>query len=293
MLFRSNGIVTDGFKGHSVADVAKTDYLAAIDPLNKEMRPTFNISSYSLQFDSANSSGYTQNGAFVLINSTIESFIDQPKASKTVNVNPFNVVNYLGKIELNPKSDIWIDTNRNPDVLVNLNGDKDAWALITQNTPVKYEWNSWETYSVGVSVEQAAWVGSLNGGYGRAVYGYDTVTTKTNQTRSGVSSTVVPETITQSLGDRVVDLSIIPYMRSLGVLFTASDLKPASILYPFFDSTLVEKYTARANKFILANNNLGYRTTTGNYETANVYNNTTATTNGSRSEEHTSELQSH
>ena len=276
-----NGIVTDGFKGHSVADVAKTDYLAAIDPLNKEMRPTFNISSYSLQFDSANSSGYTQNGAFVLINSTIESFIDQPKASKTVNVNPFNVVNYLGKIELNPKSDIWIDTNRNPDVLVNLNGDKDAWALITQNTPVKYEWNSWETYSVGVSVEQAAWVGSLNGGYGRAVYGYDTVTTKTNQTRSGVSSTVVPETITQSLGDRVVDLSIIPYMRSVGVLFTASDLKPASILYPFFDSTLVEKYTARANKFILANNNLGYRTTTGNYETANVYNNTTATTNGS------------
>ncbi len=28
-----------------------------------------------------------------------------------------------------PKSDIWIDTTRNPDVLVNLEGDKDAWAL--------------------------------------------------------------------------------------------------------------------------------------------------------------------
>jgi len=117
-----NGIIVDSFKGHSIADVARNEYKAAIDPNEKEMRPTFNISSFSLNFDSANSSGYTQNGAFITISSLVTQFIDQPKASKSINVNPFNVVNYLGKIELNPKSDIWIDTARNPDVLVNLEG---------------------------------------------------------------------------------------------------------------------------------------------------------------------------
>lgn len=271
-----NGILVDSFKGSSVADVFKNDYVAAIDRQNFEMRPTFNISPYSLTFDSANSSGFTQNGAFITVSSTVESFIDQPKASKVVNINPFNVVNYLGKIELNPKQDIWIDTTRKPDVLVNLNGDLDAWQYIIGN-PTQYEWNSWETISTGTSVQQAQWIG---GGGRIARIGFDTITTVTNQTRTGVASTVVPQSITQTLGDRVVDLSIVPYMRSTSVLFTGSDFKPSTTLYPFFDKSLVETYTARANKFTLARNNLGYQVTTGNYELANVYNNATATVNG-------------
>lgn len=277
-----NGIVVDAFKGHSVADVSQNEYKAAIDPNNKELRPTFNISSFALTFDSANSSGYTQNGAFLTVSTSVTSFIDQPKASKVVNVNPFNVVNYLGKIELNPKSDIWIDTNRNPDVVVNLQGDKDAWALITDRIPAQFEWGDWNTYHVGVSVQQAQWQGA-RGGFRFATFENDRIITTTAQTRTGVRSTVVPETITQSLGDRVVDLSIIPYMRSAGVLFTGSDFKPNSILFPFFDSTLVEEYTARANKIILAKNNLGYKTSTGDYEYANIIDNTpvTPTTNGS------------
>jgi len=275
-----NGIIVDSFKGHSIADVAKNEYKAAIDPNNKEMRPTFNISSFALNFDSANSSGYTQNGAFITVSSLVTQFIDQPKASKTVNVNPFNVVNYLGKIELNPKSDIWIDTTRNPDVLVNLEGDKDAWSLITDRIPAQFEWGNWQTYQVGQSVTgQQSWIGGQGGWTVR--FAADVVTTTQRETRTGVRSAVVPETITQSLGDRVVDLSIIPYMRSAAVLFTASDFKPSTTLYPFFDSTLVEQYVGRANKFILANNNLSYQTSVGNFETATIKNNITNTTNGS------------
>lgn len=269
-----NGIIVDSFKGHSIADVARTEYKTAIDPNNKEARPTFNISSYTLNFDAANSAGYTQNGAFVTISSSVTQFIDQPKSSKVVNVNPFNVVNYLGKIELNPKSDIWIDTSRNPDVLVNLEGDKDAWSLITNNTPASFEWGDWQTYHVGQSVTRQSWTA------GASLFTATNLVTTQQQTRTGVRSTVVPETITQTLGDRVVDLSIIPYMRSASVLFTASDFKPSTTLYPFFDSTLVEQYTARANKFILADNNLAYQTTVGNFEQVTIKNNATNTTNG-------------
>jgi len=275
-----NGIVVDSFKGHAIADVSKNDYKAAIDPNNKEMRPTFNISSYALNFDSANSSGYTQNGVFVTISSSVTEFIDQPKASKSVNVNPFNVVNYLGKIELNPKSDIWIDTTRNPDVLVNLEGDKDAWALITDRSPASFEWGNWQTFGTGISIQTVGFQERQAQGWPIAVGTRDLVTTTLQQTRTGVASRVVPGTITQTLGDRVVDLSIIPYMRSASILFTASDFKPSTTLYPFFDSILVEQYVGRANKFTLARNNLGYQTTVGNFEQVTIKNNATNTTNG-------------
>lgn len=269
-----NGLIVDSFDGHSVADVTKNDYQAAIDPVNKELRPSFNISAYTLTFDSANSSGVTRNGSLVTVTPTLTSFIDQPKASKAINVNPFNVVNFLGKVELEPKSDIWIDTNRRPDVLVNFEGDKDAWELITNQIPWTYEWGDWQTYWTGqLPTQSTFWSGNR-------LIERTTETSVQSQTRTGTVSAVAPETITQSIGDRVIDVSIIPYMREKSVLFVGSDFKPSTTLYPFFDSTLVESFTARANKFVLTSNNLSYQTEVGNFENVTIFNNVTSTTNG-------------
>jgi hypothetical protein len=277
-----NGIIVDSFNGSSVADVSRDEFEASIDPKNKEMRPTFNISSHLLTFDSATSTNYMKSGPLITANGTHTTLIDQNKASRSLNVNPFNVINYLGKITLDPPSDIWVDTSKQPDVLVNLQGDKDAWSMITANA-FSYEWGDWSTYWTGTSVSgddltYRGWLGAT-GTYSLA-YGTQTTTTSSNQIRTGIKTQVVPSTITQSLGDRVVDVSIIPYMRNRTVLFTGSDFKPNTTLYPFFDSTTVEKYVARANKFTLATNNLQYRTQSGNPETVNVSNTATSTTNG-------------
>ena len=276
-----NGIIVDAFDGHSVAEVASSDYKASIDPQNKEMRPSFNISSYLLSFESANSSNYLQSGSLITANATHTPLIDQNKASKTINVNPFNTINFLGKLQLDPPSDIWIDTNKQPDVLVNLEGDKDAWSLITQNA-YNYEWGDWSTYWTGQSTSGGNWIGWQGAiGHYVPIYGTQTTTTTSAQTRTGVQTTVVPTTITQSLGDRVVDVSIIPYMRSRGILFTGTDFKPSTTIYSFFDNTNVDKYVARANKFTLATNNLGYQITAGNPERVNVSNTLTNTVNAS------------
>jgi hypothetical protein len=101
-----NGIIVDAFKGHSVADVTSTEYSASIDPTNQELRPSFNISSRMLTFDSSNSSGYLQTGPFVTVAAANAVFVTQDLASRAININPFNVVNYLGKITLNPASDV-------------------------------------------------------------------------------------------------------------------------------------------------------------------------------------------
>jgi hypothetical protein len=276
-----NGIVVDSFKGHSVADVTALDYKASIDVTKQELRPTFNITSRMLNFDSSNSSNYLQSGPFVTVAASNTAFVDQKLASRSLNINPFNVVNYIGKITLNPPSDVWVDTTKKPDVTVNLGGDKDAWALIDQvvnNSAFTYEWGSWQTVWSG-STSSTTRQGS--GRFSEQNSITTTTTTTQNQTRNGILSQVVPETITKSIGDRVVDVSIIPYMRAKTVLFVGTDFKPDTVLYPFFDGTSVEQYTVRANKFILAQNNLGYRTATANGESVTVYNNGTSSSIGS------------
>jgi len=289
-----NGIIVDSFTGSGIADVAQPDYKASVDPKRKELRPSFNVSSISLQFDSANSSGFTQNGTSITVSSTDTMFIDQPKASKATSINPFNITNYIGKIAIDPTTDIWLDTTRQPDVKVNLGGSADAWSRITSLTsPYDYTWGAWQDNWTGTSTstQQVGQIRTGNlgfwGGDGRTsgmaqiIDVYQTTTTATGTaTRSGVVSTVVPETITQNIGDRLVDLSIIPYMRSKGIVMVGSDFKPATTLYPFFDTTAVEAYTNRANKFTLQNNNLGYKTEIGNFEQVTIYNNGTASSVG-------------
>jgi len=260
-----NGIVVDSFKGHSVADVTNDDYEASIDTVNKELRPSYNISAHTLTFDSANSSNFTRTGSLVTANSTPLTFIDQPKASKSINVNPFNVINYLGKLKLSPSSDIWVDENTAPDVLINIGGDRDAWQLITDRLPVGYEWNSWQTIWTGNDVSSSqAW-------QGRNLVETTTVTTNQGQTRSGIISRVVPQTITQSIGDRVVDVSIVPFMRTINILFVGTDFKPNTALYPFFDGTSIDNYVGdRVNKYFLTSNNIGFNVNYSNPEVITV-----------------------
>jgi hypothetical protein len=291
-----NGIVVDSFKGHSVADVSSIEYVASIDPRREELRPSFNISSRMLTFDSSNSSGYLQTGPFVTLAANNTTFVNQPLASTTLNINPFNVVNYLGKIELNPKSDIWVDTTKKADVLINTTGDKDAFDLTLAGASAagfEYEWGDWETVWTGTSITDTA----LTDRRGRAtdairiqdqgsdrrfgVIGNErtTTTTEVGQTRTGIKTTVSTESVIQSISDRVVDVSVIPYMRDKTVTFTATDFKPDTILYPFFDNTSVEQYVARANRIILASNNLQYSTKTANTETIRIFNNSTSSNN--------------
>ena len=250
-----NGIVVDSFTGHAVSDVINPDYNAAIDPINNELRPAFDISAHRLIFNPATSTNYQQKGSLVTINSTESVMIDQNKASRTINVNPFNVINYLGKIKLFPQSDIWVDTTKKPDLLVNLGGEKDAWEYLANNA-FNVSWNSWQT----------VWSGTESTWSGRTL----TTTSTTQQTRSGLQTKVVPETITQSIGDRVLDVSVIPFMRTINILFTGNSFKPSTNLYSFFDNKSVQNYTTIANKIVLANNNIQYNIDYNNPEVVTI-----------------------
>lgn len=273
-----NGIIVDSFTGSSVVDVLHPDYrerpLYSIDPVVRELRPSFNVAAYTLEFDSANSSGFDKFGPIVSSAATDQIMINQPKASRFINLNPFNVINYLGKINLDPPTDFWIDTERKPEVIVNIGGDLDAWELLASNAALT-EWESWARVSgreiwsdtnLTTSIVDQRFAGRV--GWQRSTTTTATTTTleEVTQTRSGVQTTATVEQITRSIGDRVVDLSVIQYMRAVNVLFTGNDFRPASTLYGFFDGSPVDQYVNFLNKFYTTTNNLELKTVSGDQE---------------------------
>ena len=65
-----------------------------------------------------------------------------------------------------------------------------------------------------------------------------TTVQQVNQTRTGVRSVLVPQVVRRSLGDRVLNVAFIPFIRSRTVNFTGTRFKPNTRLYPFFDTNI-------------------------------------------------------
>ena len=61
------------------------------------------------------------------------------------------------------------------------------------------------------------------------------------QTRS-IRTTIVPQTVRQSLGNRVISVAFVPFIRSRTISFEGYGLRPNTRVYPFFDNIDVSTY---------------------------------------------------
>ncbi len=288
-----NGILVDPFKGHSIGDVLNVDYLCSVDPQNGELRPPFIPRSLALELVPTNSVNYARKGAFLSLPYTVRTFIDQSLASQAINVNPFNTVSFVGQIQLDPSSDNWVDRNQAPDVNVNLEGDADAWealAFTVNKTAANNKfgettfgtvWNDWKTSFYGekkqpdkiITPGQRGWLGAI--GHYVPVYGnvLKRSTTEITQTsaRAGTTSQFGTEVITESIGNKVKDVSVIPYIRSRGVLFIGKMFAPNTNLYAFFDDKPVTSYCNRPNIVKVSDSTIVYRDNYQNSEAVRVW----------------------
>lgn len=259
-----NGILVDSFAGHSVGDVNNTGYACSIDYNNKILRPPF--SSDSFTFDTLSGSNYIKSGNILTANGGVEYFINQSLVSSSVNLNPYNVFIWDGLVDLNPSSDNWVDTTTTPDVTVNLNGENDVFTILTDTVenPVStgVKWGDWATVVKGVTgVSSTSSTSAAATTYTSTAKTTEASTTTTSTTtisntlsRIGVEiSTGETQTITQSLGTKIVDVSIVPYIRSRNIKFFGSSLKPSTDLYATFDGINVSEYCFPATEIQLAN----------------------------------------
>jgi hypothetical protein len=235
-----NGILVDPFKGHKVGNVLDPDYKCSIDFANQELRPSFNSNLADVSYVSGSSTGVQKTGDLITLPYSSSIFITQKQASNAVNVNPFNVLQWIGICDLSPPSDNWVSTNNAPDVLIN-KGENDNWEAFGRNLVQGFgtQWNDWETQSQTESLIRT----DSRMAAGRMRIDTTTNLVTANQTRTGIQMNFDGlDNIQTSIGDRVRDLSILPYIRAQEITVTIKGMKPHTRIYPFFDGEAISAY---------------------------------------------------
>ena len=262
-----SGFVVDPFKGHGVGDVFHPDYGIAVDQREGIARPSHRTNYFDMQFNQGISSNITKSGDLLTLPFTEEAHITSNKASQQVNVNPYDVANFVGRMELSPDKDVWHDMEQLPSITTSQEGNFDA---ILAGVEVGTVWNDWQQTWAGVpTVTQQ--VGNFlennmlgdepeefellrgrrfrrprrlprrRGRGRRAVTTTTTRTIPTRERRSGIVTNVV-EDITTTRNDRVVGVSAINFMRSIDITISGELLKPNTALNVFFDNINVNAH---------------------------------------------------
>jgi len=69
-----------------------------------------------------------------------------------------------------------------------------------------------------------------------------TTTTTLTQARTAVTTTTIPQVVSQTINDKMVSVNVVPYMRTRLVEFIGRRMKPVTRVYPFFDGIAVSNY---------------------------------------------------
>ena len=274
------GILVDGFNGHDVGDVSNPDHDCSIDFEEGELRPPFEEEQSSLEMDEDSSNDVQRTGELITLPYSNEVLVDIPLCSKAINVNPYNVTSFLGTMELSPHMDNWIEIEQRPTVNVNLRGENDAHRALVFgiNRRIRrrrrhwnrrfigggVQWNNWNTTWSGTSTNTSSRVSTSTSRSGnfivrkrQRVTRQTTVLTR-QQTRTGIRTRWGMKTVKKSLGNKVVDLTIIPWMRAKEVFFLAKGMKPNTTVFPWFDDVNVAQYCRPANRVDIVGNSLTF-----------------------------------
>ena len=247
-----NGILVDPFTGHNVGSVLDPNYKISIDPKEKHARPFFVMENIRTQaFENISATASPTGTQLKVTGSTLtlpyhrRVMVDQPKASQTENLVKELTFHYAGDITLTPDIDNFVDTAVQPAVNVNYDGNYDAWENMANAWGT--QWGAWEdsgAANVTSSTQTFNFTGTGGGSGGGA--SFTTTTTEQTQVRQGIGFDVTASTDNVSLGEKVVDMAIAPFMRSQLIIAECDRLKPNTRVYAFFDG---EDVTANCTDF--------------------------------------------
>ena len=257
-----NGFVVDNFTGHSIGNVGDVDYKCSMDFASGELRPTHHTEAITLierdDDDTAildadrTDTNYAKTGDLLTLPYTETSVINQPFATKLIPVNPFDIFTWTGFVNLTPPGDEWFETERLPEIITNETGQFDTLAANISGSnvldnPFGTVWNQWQDFWSGTpaDVSQTATGRTVAPGRGRRrEFSIDTITSQTQvlQNRTGVRTRLVSAEMREELGDRVVSMNILPFIRNRNISFSATRLKPNTRVYPFFDNVSIASY---------------------------------------------------
>jgi hypothetical protein len=274
-----NGFIVDNFTGHIIGDIRNEDYRCAIDMTEREVRPmAFTDSAPMIEVAnndttrSSNNYVLHTNGVMTLPYEEVE-YISNKYATDSFDVNPYKVAPFTGEINLVPYSDDWQDTTRRPDVVVNDDNNFDVIRELADAAGVTGTvWNNWQDnwYGRRVPVRTEVLSRRNNTSSSRVAGGTQFTTTQTvrsrqvftqqvGQVRSGIRTTIQSTVDSQNLGDRIVSMSMIPYMRRRAVSFTVGNMRPNTKVFAFFDNENVSDYARPADILNVSGSGINFR----------------------------------
>lgn len=138
-------------------------------------------------------------------------------------------------------------------------------------------WNNWQTQWSGISdIDEQINDPDTRGGKGRQpIYGkalentLDDVTTY--DIRNNLSTTFPRNSVTKSVGNKIADASVIPHIRSRGILVSGKGFLPNTTLNGFFDDEPIQPYLHKINEIEVDGLDHDYITDYQNNEVVRIY----------------------
>ena len=246
-----SGFVVDNFSGHRVGDASHKDYKCSMDMEKGELRPVHKTKAIKLEESVSTtgervSAGYQKTGDLITLPYTEETYQEQPFCTRVERCAPFLQSEWVGKITLSPDGDEWFESEIAPELVINVEGNFDAVTAAAQNQ-IGTIWNAWQTQWSGVVGRSTQGLHQNNNPNNMIDRDVTIITTRSDQTRTGIRTGVAEQIDRESQGFRVISRALIPIMRSNTITFTGIGFRPNTRLYGFFDKVNVNAHITPAS----------------------------------------------
>jgi hypothetical protein len=263
-----NGFFVDGFLDHSLGATYNPDYNIAVDRKESVIRPFFNLNSFNYNSTPISLSNLTKTGNLVTLPYNEVTLVEQPRVTTFRNIEQ-SVYRFIGKLQLSPEIDTWVDTtvvdkvieigNDLPSQQI-LTTDYGSWEKIT-GTESTTIYNVYEredrvnaitdrdrlvgTFSSFAEAQEFASKGTVIDLSGQEIrlrrYKIEE-TNSESQSRTQIQTVVTYEKQFQEKGSTLIDVSVVPYIRPQVINIYGQGLKANTQYYVFFDNEDMNSY---------------------------------------------------
>ena len=213
------GFLVDNFKDDAFSDIERIEYRAGKDILEGLLTPGNEVNNTRLIYDSANSTSQRNGDIAILPIASHVAMIDQNLATETENINPFAVIVSNGHLEMSPASDEWVETQYAPDRVVSEREEttRSGTQMIAR-------------IRNRIADFRDRWIGQpINSG---RVLVRGSVTTRR-----------------EIIGDRILDVQFIDFMRSRKIFFRVNGLRRDTKHFMFFGGKNITDFARKETTF--------------------------------------------
>ena len=258
-----SGFIVDNFEAHKIGALTSLDYKCAIDTQQSVMRAESKEDSFKLEEinnrdDQRSISGYNKTGDVISLPYTDLNLLGNSFATRTINPNPFVVLQYVGDSFIGPNVDSWYDNSTAPLVTDN---NTNLYSIFLAKSKVRNAFASlYNSYKVN-------WIGANRSFFNLGSF----ADTNSNLADSSVtnasvssSSNISPQNneigkgiSTKGVGSNVVSTSLSFFARSIPVKFVINRLKPNTRVYVFMEGQNIARWVNPDTKYTgIAGNSL-------------------------------------